>query len=296
MKINKPQLALVFGIACISIFPILVRLHYTNGLISAFYRMFIAAVLLLPYIIVTKKFKLPQSNLLILAIISGVVFATDIAIWNIAIQKSSATQATLLANLSPVWVGIGSFVFLKNRPSSNFWIGTAFALFGMLILVGFDTFSQLNFDTAFVLALFSGMLYATYILISKNILSQVDVLSFMSIVLLSSSLFLGLICWTTDENFSGFSNTAWLVLFIQGAVCQLTAWLLISYATQYLRATRVSLSLLGQAVLATFLAWLFLGEIMSWDRIIGAVFLLLGIRITFYNKWIGFKILKKRAK
>lgn len=140
------------------------------------------------------------------------------------------------------------------------------------------------------------MLYATYILISKNILSQLDVLSFMSIVLFSSSLFLGLICWATGEAFTGFSNTAWLVLFVQGAVCQLTAWLLISYTTQHLRATRVSLSLLGQAVLATFLAWLFLGEIMSWDRIIGAVFLLLGIRITFYNKLIGFKNLKKIVK
>lgn len=284
MKNAKPKLALALGILCISIFPVLVRLQLTNGLISAFYRMFIAAVLLLPYVIITKKFKLPQSKILIPAIISGIVFATDIAIWNIAIQKSSATQATLLANLSPVWVGIGSFLVLKNKPSINFWIGTTIALLGMVVLVGFETFRQLNFDLAFVLALLSGMLYATYILISKNILSQVDILSFMSIVLVSSSLFLALICAINGESFIGFSNTAWLVLFIQGAVCQLTAWLLISYSTQHLQATRVSLSLLGQAVLATLLAWLFLDEKMSWLRIMGAVFLLLGIRITFYTQ------------
>ncbi|OCB71544.1 Uncharacterized membrane protein [Flavobacterium glycines] len=289
MNNTKPKLALAAGILCISIFPVLVRLHLTNGLISAFYRMFIAAILLLPYVIISGKFKLPKSKIFILAIISGIVFATDIAIWNIAIQKSSATQATLLANLSPVWVGIGSFLILKNKPSINFWIGTAIALMGMVILVGFETFRNLNFDLAFTFALLSGMLYATYILISKSILSKVNILSFMSIVLVSSSLFLGLICAITGENFIGFSNAAWLVLFIQGAVCQLTAWLLISYSTQHLQATRVSLSLLGQAVLATLLAWLFLDEKMSWFRIIGAVFLLLGIRITFYNKPIGFK-------
>ena len=292
MNNAKPKLALALGILCISIFPILVRLQLTNGLISAFYRMFIAAVLLIPYVILSKKFKLPPTRTTLLAVVCGIVFATDIAIWNIAIQKSSATQATLLANLSPVWVGIGSFLILKNKPSANFWIGTAIALMGMVTLVGFETFAQLNFDLAFVLAVLSGMLYATYILISKNILSQVDILSFMSIVLVSSSLFLALVCGITAENFSGFSNTAWLVLFIQGAVCQLTAWLLISYSTQHLQATRVSLSLLGQAVLATLLAWLFLDEKMSWFRIIGAVFLLLGIRITFYNKPIGFKNLK----
>ncbi|HJS00984.1 MAG TPA: DMT family transporter [Flavobacterium sp.] len=287
MNNAKPKLALALGILCISIFPILVRLHLTNGLISAFYRMFIAAVLLLPYVIFTRKFKLPPTTITLLAVVSGLVFATDIAIWNIAIQKSTATQATLLANLSPVWVGMGSFFFLKNKPSTNFWLGTIVALLGMITIVGWNVFAQLNFDLAFIFALLSGMLYATYILISKNILTQVDVLSFMTIVLVSSSLFLALVCGITGESFTGFSNTAWLVLFIQGAVCQLTAWLLISYATQHLKATRVSLSLLGQAVLATFLAWLFLDEIMSWDRIIGAVFLLLGIRITFYNKTIS---------
>lgn len=289
MKNAKPKIALALGILCISIFPILVRLQLTNGLISAFYRMFIAAILLLPYVIFSKKFKLPPITITLLAVVSGIVFATDIAIWNIAIQKSSATQATLLANLSPVWVGIGSFLVLKNKPSINFWIGTTIALLGMVVLVGFETFRQLNFDLAFVLALLSGMLYATYILISKNILSKIDILSFMSIVLVSSSLFLALICAINGESFIGFSNTAWLVLFIQGAVCQLTAWLLISYSTQHLQATRVSLSLLGQAVLATLLAWLFLNEKMSWLRIMGAVFLLLGIRITFYTQSIGLR-------
>jgi hypothetical protein len=32
----------------------------------------------------------------------GVLFASDVAAWNIAIQESSATQASLLTNLSPL--------------------------------------------------------------------------------------------------------------------------------------------------------------------------------------------------
>jgi hypothetical protein len=45
-----------------------------------------------------------------------------------------------------------------------------------------------------------------------------------------------------------------LLLFIQ-AVCQLMAWLSVSFATQHMRATRVSLSLLSQAVITSILAW-----------------------------------------
>ena len=289
MTTAKPKLALAIGILCISVFPILVKLQLTGGLISAFYRMAIAGALLLPYVIVTKKFKLPKTSVLILAILCGLLFASDVAVWNISIQESSATQATLLTNLSPVWVGVGSFLFLKNKPAINFWIGTVIALFGMITLVGFEFFLNLDFNTAFLLAILSGILYAIYMLVSKNVLAEMDVLSFMMVTLITSTIFLGTVCLVLNEPFSGFSNAGWLVLFIQGVVCQLIAWLLISYATQNMRATRISLSLLGQAVLATILAWVFLDEKITIQMIIGGLILLLGIRITFYSKTISVK-------
>ncbi|MBP8886766.1 MAG: DMT family transporter [Flavobacterium sp.] len=285
----KPKLALAIGIICISVFPILVKLQLTGGLISAFYRMAIAGALLLPYVIVTKKFKLPRASILILAVLCGLLFASDVAVWNISIQESSATQASLLTNLSPVWVGIASFLFLKNKPATNFWIGTVIAVFGMITLVGFEFFLNLDFNAAFLLAILSGVLYAIYMLVSKNVLSEMDVLSFMMVTLITSTLFLGVVCLALNEPFSGFSNAGWLVLFIQGIVCQLIAWLLISYATQNMRATRVSLSLLGQAVLATILAWLFLDEKITFQMIVGGLILLLGIRITFYSKTISLR-------
>ena len=289
MTTAKPKLALAIGILCISVFPILVKLQLTGGLISAFYRMAIAGALLLPYVIVTKKFKLPRASILILAVLCGLLFASDVAVWNISIQESSATQASLLTNLSPVWVGIASFLFLKNKPATNFWIGTVIAVFGMITLVGFEFFLNLDFNAAFLLAILSGVLYAIYMLVSKNVLSEMDVLSFMMVTLITSTLFLGVVCLALNEPFSGFSNAGWLVLFIQGIVCQLIAWLLISYATQNMRATRVSLSLLGQAVLATILAWLFLDEKITFQMIVGGLILLLGIRITFYSKTISLR-------
>lgn len=294
MKITKPRLALICGILCISIFPILVKLRLTPGLISAFYRMAFAISLLLPYVLITKSFKIPNTKFVILAALCGVLFASDVAVWNIAIQESSATQASLLTNLSPLWVGIGSYFFLKTKPATNFWIGTAVALFGMITLVGFSFFINLSFDKAFLLAVLSGILYSIYLLVSKNVLSEVDVLSFMTIALLASSIYLGILCYALDEPFTGFSNTGWFVLMLQAVICQLCAWLCLSYATQHMRATRVSLSLLSQAVLTSILAWLFLDEKITIQMLIGGAILLFGIRITFYDKTISLKKLRLR--
>jgi drug/metabolite transporter (DMT)-like permease len=292
---TKARIALVAGIICISIFPILVKLNLTPGLMSAFYRMAIASAVILPYVIITNKFRLPSKKVLLLSIVCGTIFGADVAVWNIAIQESTATQATLLTNLSPVWVGIGAFLFLKDKPTQNFWIGTVIAIFGMVLLVGFSTFLNFNFDLAFVFGVLSGMLYAVYMLTSKNILNEIDVISFMTISVVSSAISLGVISYFLGASFSGFSNLAWLVLVIQGIVCQLIAWLLISYATKHMRATRVSVSLLGQAVLATLLAWWFLDEKITLQMMIGGFFLIFGIRITFYQKQLNLqKVLQKR--
>ena len=289
MKLTKPRLALIYGILCISIFPILVKLRLTPGLISAFYRMFFALILLLPYVLLSKNFKMPSLKFALLAALCGILFSSDVAVWNIAIQNSSATQASLLTNLSPVWVGLGSFLFLKSKPATNFWIGTVVSLFGMVVLVGFEIFIGMNFNQAFLFAVLSGFLYSIYLLISKNVLSTVDVLSFMTISLTASSIYLGILCYSLNEPFTGFSNMGWFVLLLQALICQLCAWLSVSYATQHMRATRVSLSLLSQAIITSILAWLFLEEKITLQMIIGGIVLLFGIRITFYDKTFSLK-------
>ncbi|WP_281227223.1 DMT family transporter [Flavobacterium aquiphilum] len=289
MKLTKPRLALIYGILCISIFPILVKLRLTPGLISAFYRMFFAFLLLMPYTLLSKNFKMPTLKFALLAAFCGILFSSDVAVWNIAIQESSATQASLLTNLSPVWVGIGSFLFLKSKPGVNFWTGTIVSLFGMVVLVGFEFFIEMNFDKAFLFAVLSGIFYSIYLLISKNVLSKVDVLSFMTISLFASSIYLGILCYSLDQPFTGFSDAGWFVLVLQALICQLCAWLSISYATQHMPATRVSLSLLSQAVITSILAWFFLEEKITLQMVFGGIILLFGIRITFYDKVFSLK-------
>jgi hypothetical protein len=121
---------------------------------------------------------------------------------NIAIQNSSATQASLLVNLAPL-CGYYLYVFLNTKPATNFdWNDSA--LFGMAMLVWF--FLGIRFDTAFPCA---GVLYSIYLLMSK-MLSQMDVLSFMTISLFH--VFFGLFVFTELSHFGGFRRR--LVRFI----------------------------------------------------------------------------------
>lgn len=281
---TKPRIALFLGIICISIFPVIVKMNLTSGLISAFYRMAIATAIILPIAIYKNKLQFENPKILIPIAVCGILFASDIAVWNISIQNSSATQATLLTNLSPIWVGVFSFLFLRYRPRKSFWVGTFIALIGMIVFVGIKTILELKLDFAFFLGILSGLFYALYILMSKKVLEKMEVIPFMTYSMIFSTVFLFLINVLFKENFVGFSEKAWISLFVQGIVCQLIAWLLISYATQKMRPTRVSLSLLSQAIFATILAAIFVNEKITEIQMIGSAIILLGIATTFYEK------------
>ena len=283
MMLN-PRVSLLIGVIAISIFPVLVKWAPVSGISSAFYRMAIAVVFLLPYVLFKKQLQKPEGSLWLPIFICGILFGSDIAIWNLSIHYSNATQATLLTNLSPVWVGIGSAIFLNDRPARQFWIGTIVALVGMVILMGLDTFTQMRFDKGFLMAVTSGLLYASYMIVSKRVLNRINIVSFMTYSMIISSTYLFIICLVMQQPLWNFTPTIWGVLSIQGLICQLLGWLTISYAVQKLDAQQVSLSLLSQSVATGFLAWIFINEKVSFQMIVGGIIILIGIGITFMKK------------
>ena len=280
---TKERLALLVGVLIISSYPTSVKMNAAPSSVAAFYRMAIACAVLLPWVFFQKKLVLPKTSILLLSILSGICLAADISLWNIAIKESTIGQATLLVNLAPIWVGLGSYFFLKQIPTRNFWIGTLVALFGMVVFVGIKSFTKLEFDQAFITAIIASVFYAGYIISSKNALNELALLPFFAISLASSTLFLFIVNLILKEPLIGFSNTSWLIMLYQGLVVQLTAWMLINCAIKRMRATRVSLSLLSQAFLSALVARMVLQEHITNQMLLGGAVVIFGLAITFYE-------------
>jgi len=281
---SNPRINLIIGIISISIFPVLVKWAPVSGVTSAFYRMLLGLLFLLPYVLFRRKFTMPGGALWLPIVLCGIIFATDIAVWNLSIHYSNATQATLLTNLSPVWVGVGTFLFLPDKPGSRFWLGTLVALTGMVVLIGIDTFTSMKLDLGFALAVLSGLLYATYMLVSKTVLNKIDIVSFMTVSMAVSSIYLFVICLIFKQPLWHFEPVIWGVFAVQGLVCQLIGWLTINSAMKQMDAKSVSLSLLSQAVVTGLFAWLFIGEEITAQMIVGGIIILIGIAITYTGR------------
>jgi drug/metabolite transporter (DMT)-like permease len=279
----NPKLSLAIGILFISFSPIFVKLMPLSALSAAFYRLAFAWLFLAPYCLLAKNLRIGKKDLLV-AIIGGLVFGLDIAVWNISILKSTATISTLVANIAPVWVGLLSLMLYKKQPGISFWMGTCIAICGMVILVGINNILHLQLTEGVLYALFSSLLYAIYILITKNILQRVDTLVFMFYNMLAASVFLGLFCVIDHDPLWGFTTQSWLLLIALGLCCQLAGWITINYSIRFLDSTQVSLTLLSQTVVTALLAWWLLSEAIGFIEIVGGLIVLFGIGLTFIKR------------
>ncbi|MGY4537569.1 drug/metabolite transporter (DMT)-like permease [Mucilaginibacter sp. UYNi724] len=276
----KPKLSLVIGIVCISFSPIFVKLAASPAITSGFYRIFIAWLFLLPYCVLKGKLKTTR-RALVITIIGGVVFGADIAMWNISLLKISATISTLLANLAPVWVGLMSYLLFKHKAGKLFWVGTFVAIIGMVILVGYENVIHLEFSPGILYAVAASILYAAYLMITKGVIKHIDTFTFMFYNMLGAAVFLLAVALTRGDALTGFDTATWGCFLGMGALCQLIGWLTINHSLRYLESTRVAIALLGQTVIAGFLAIGLLGETLHLKEIIGGAIVLIGIAVSF---------------
>ena len=276
-------LLLLFGILCISWSAILVKIANISGFGSGFYRLLIGTIAIIPIWLYFKK-PITDRRGVKIAVICGILFACDIALWNSSIMLSKATISTLLANLAPVWVGIGALLFMKEKPSGIFWIGTVISIIGVTIIIGFNQVMQANLNFGNVLAIIASMFYGAYLITVRTGRNSLDTFSFTTISMMTSTVVLGLICLFTSTPLWGFSTTTWLALGTLGIIPQLLGWLAINQALGHIKPTAASVSMLSQTAFTAIFSVLVLGEILTFHEIAGAVVVLGGIYLVNRRK------------
>ena len=278
----RAYLVLGAGILCIAWSGILVKFaDDVSGPASAFYRVLIAGAVLLPvWALGARARPRPSRQTVLLAALGGVFFAFDLALFNSAILLTSATTSTLIANSTPLWVGLGSWLLFRELPPLKFWIGFGVILMGTSALIGGDMVHDAALGYGHMLAVASSAWYAAYLMTTHRVRATSDTLTFAAIAVLSSALTLGVVCLAIGVPMHGYSPRSWAALAALGLVSQLGGYLSITYALGHLRATVTSASLLAQAPLTALLAIPLLGERLSAAQALGGVLVLGGVYVV----------------
>lgn len=276
---RRAYLALLVGILCIGLSAIFVKLANLPGIASAFYRVAIAAVVLVPWWL-AKRRRVPPRPVLNFILLGGLFFALDLALWNTALLLGGAAQATLLANNAPLWVGLGAMIFFHEKLPRSYWLGLFLALGGMMLVARPTGATGFALDLGGLLAIAASILYAAYLLTTQRVRASTDTLTFMALAVISGAAVLLIMGVAARVPFTGYSLQSWLALLGLGLISQVGGWLSINYALGHLPATRVSVSLLGQVLVTALVAIPVFGEIPSTMQLVGAALVLAGIVVV----------------
>jgi drug/metabolite transporter (DMT)-like permease len=296
-RIN-PTAALLLGILAASTSSIFVRFAQVeaSSLVIAAARMIFATLILLPIFLVSQR-RNPHhysAREVRFGLLAGGFLALHFATWITSLEFTSVASSVALVQTSPLFVAALSPLLLREFPARSVILGMLIALTGSLfIAVGDACFQAGNFACPpladFVtggalkgdlLALAGALTGALYLIFGREIRSAVPLIPYIFLVYGTAASGLLFAVLLTGQNLVAYSPATFLWFLLLALVPQLFAHSTYNWALAYLPATVVSVSLLGEPVAATILAVLFLNEIPSGWRIVGAILVIIGIAIS----------------
>lgn len=275
-------LSLFAGAICIAFAPIFVRAAETGPVATAFWRVLLS--LPVAWFWFGRQMRvspLPAgSRSAAPLVLAGLFFAGDLGIWHVSILYTSVANSTLLVNLAPVFVTLGAWLLFAQRTRPLFWLGLALALSGAALLVRASFASNPTQLAGDGLALAAALSYAGYQLsvIASRANWPTGAIMAVSGTLTCAALLPYMLL--SDEVLIPHSAAGWSVVVGLAVVAQLGGQGLITYAVAHLPASFSSVGLLLQPVMAALLAWVLLGEPLSWLQALGGLVVLAGIAIT----------------
>lgn len=273
---------LLAGAACIAFSPIFVRLSEAGPTATAFWR----CALAVPALALWLRWDRPADGPALsrrdrhnLAL-AGALFACDLGVWHLSIVYTSVANATLLANMAPLFVTLGGFLLFRERFTRVFLLGLALAVAGAGILMSDSLALSPATFRGDLLGVMTAVFYASYILAVGRLRARLSTSTVLFWSTLASAILLWPAALVSGETILPASAAGWLDLVALALVSQVIGTGLIAYALAHLPAAFSSVGLLLQPVLAALLAWGLFGESLGPVQGLGALGVLAGIALA----------------
>ncbi len=211
---------------------------------------------------------------------AGGLLAIDLTLWAWALTQTSVANATLLANLTPLFTTLGGWLLWRSRFDNRFIAGLAVAVGGMVALGASDLQVAPDKLQGDVAALAAAAAFAGYLMVLERLpgkLESATIVFWSSVLAAVVTLPLAV---AAGSDLLPTTWQAWLALLTLAAFCQIAGQCFLIYGIERLSADFVAIFLLLDPVLAALGAWVFFAETLSWSGGLAFAVVLLGIYLA----------------
>jgi drug/metabolite transporter (DMT)-like permease len=267
-------LALAAAVLCISVGSILVRLAQSPATAVAFYRVGLAALLLLPFALPALwRSAAALRRVQVLALLgSGVALGVHFATWTLSLSYTSVAASVLLVNTAPLFTLAFSRVLLGETVSPAVLGAMGLALAGaVLIAVGDWAGGSVKGD---LLAIAGAATLSLYHVAGRGLRRALPLRAYMLGAWGTAAATIAAFALAARTPLTGYPPRTLLVFLALAVLPTLVGHGLVNRSLRLLPAPTVGLFLLGEPVAAGLLAYLIFGERPGgWAMAGGAVVL-----------------------
>ncbi len=274
-----PLLVLSLGVVAISFGAIFVRLAEAPALVTAAYRVGLASILLAPAACWRSRDELVGLGRrdLALATLAGLFLALHFATWIASLDYTSVANSVVLVNTNPIWVGLLGPLLTKERLRRRTAGCILLSVIGVFIIGWGDLATGGAALYGDLLALAGSLCAAFYLLIGRTLRSRLSLLAYIMVCYGSAAVFLWTAVLGLTIEFTGFSATTWAAFAGMAVFSQLVGHSSYNWALKWLSTSTVAISLLGEPIGASILAWVIFGEALTAAKLVGGVLVLTAI-------------------
>ncbi len=296
----SPYLVLFIGILAVSTASIFIRYAQefsVPSLVIAAFRLSLASLVLSVPALIRYQDQLKKLKALdlLLALLSGFFLALHFAFWITSLEATSVASSVVLVTTTPLWVALLAPFTVKEKITRFILAGMVMALAGGAIIAFSDTCSFINgglscpsLNTFFhakafiadLLALGGATMASLYLLIGRGLRKEMSLIPYIFVVYGMAALVLIVIMLVARQSPLGYPPKAYVWLVLLALIPQLIGHSTFNWALRYLPTAFVSITLLGEPIGSTILAYFLLSEKPTVLKLFGAILILAGIVIA----------------
>ncbi len=284
-----PYAVMTLGIAAVSTGAIFARLADAHPVVIAAYRVGIAFLVLLPIAVWKARDELRKARFRTLgfAMASGCFLAFHFATWISSLNYTSVANSVVLVNTNPLWVALLTPLMTRDTIGRRTRFSIALSVMGGMVIGAGDFHTDPRTLIGDGLALAGSICAAVYLLLGRRVRADLSLIGYIFVCYGFAAIVLWSLVFVLRLQVSGFPQTTWAAFLGMALFSQLVGHSSYNWALKWVSASAVAVSLLGEPIGASILAYFLFGEVLDWPKILGGALILTGIYLSATEKSTG---------
>lgn len=282
----NPYLAIVIGVLSVSTAAVFVKLAATApASIIAQYRLLFAVLLMAPFVLTKhrKEFKSITKRDWILSIAAGVFLAFHFILWFESLNYTSVASSVVLVTLQPIFAFIGTFLFFKERFTVGAILSMLIAITGSVVISWGDFQISGLALLGDILALLGAIMVTGYFLLGQTVRKRLSLMTYTFVVYGISTITLFFYNVILQNSFFGYPSQYWMIFLALAIIPTFLGHTLFNWSLKWLSTSTISMSIVFEPVGASILAYVILGETISWTQWLGGMIVIVGLSLFIYS-------------